>query len=148
MKQVYFYDTKTGALTGSDQVSDTLVITSGITDIPVPRGLVNPKFDVENQTWTGTKLDDWLKDQQTNYQALLKKHPELIPDDEKQRELLMQQSQQITVMQSMMMQQDQNNMKLQSANQQQAKQIEQLQQMFMQADQQQAVEKSKEVAVQ
>lgn len=148
MKQVYFYDEKTGQLTDSDQVSDMVIITAGITDIPVPKGLVNPKFNVENQSWSGTALEDWLKEQQTNYQALLKDHPELIPDDEKQRELLMQQSQQITVMQSMMMQQDQDNMKLQSANRQQAKQIEQLQQMFMQADQQQAVEKSKEVAAQ
>ena len=90
MKQVYFYDTKTGDLIDSDQVSDTLVITAGITDVPVPKGLVNPKFNVENQSWSGTVLEDWLKEQQTNYQALLKEHPELIPDETKQ---LMRQSQ-------------------------------------------------------
>lgn len=145
MKQVYFYDTSSGNLTGIEQVSDTLVITAGITDIPVPKDLVNPRFDVENRTWTGTKLEDWLKDQQTNYQALLKEHPELIPDDEKQRELLMKQSQQITVLQTMAMQQNQANAKLQDTNQQQATQIKQLQQMVMLANQQQAVEKSKEV---
>lgn len=145
MKQVYFYDKKTGNLIGSDQVSDTLVITAGITDIPVPKDLVNPKFDVENQVWTGTKLDDWLKDQQTNYQMLLKEHPELIPDDEKQQALLMKQSQQITVLQTMAMQQNQANAKLQATNQQQATQIKQLQQMVMMANQQRAVEKSKEV---
>lgn len=145
MKQVYFYDKKTGQLTGSEQVSDTLVITAGITDIPVPKDLVNPKFDVENQVWAGTKLDDWLKDQQTNYQMLLKEHPELIPDDEKQQALLIKQSQQITVLQTMAMQQNQANAKLQATNQQQTTQIKQLQQMVMMANQQRAVEKSKEV---
>ncbi|WP_323081674.1 hypothetical protein [Limosilactobacillus reuteri] len=148
MKRVYFYDEKTGQLTDSEQVSDTLIITAGITDVPVPKGLVNPKFNVENQSWSGTVLEDWLKEQQTNYRALLKEHPELIPDDEKQRELLMQQSQQITVLQAMVMQQDQDNVKLQKANAKQASQIKQLQQMFMVADQQQAIEKSKEVTAQ
>lgn len=90
MKQVYFYDKKTGQLTGSEQVSDTLVITVGITDVPVPRDLVNPKFNVTNQTWIGTNLEDWLEKQQVNYQQLLKEHSELIPDETKQ---LMQQSQ-------------------------------------------------------
>lgn len=145
MKQIYFYDKDTGLLSGSQTVTDTVVLTTGITDIPVPKDLVNPRFDVENRTWTGTKLEDWLKDQQTNYQALLKEHPELIPDDEKQRALLMKQSQQITVLQTMAMQQNQANAKLQATNQQQATQIKQLQQMVMMANQQRAVEKSKEV---
>lgn len=145
MKQVYFYNEETGQLTGSDQVSDTVVITAGVTDVPLPSNLVNPKFDLGSQAWTGTKLEDWIKEQQTNYQALLKEHPELIPDDEKQQELLMQQSQQITVLQTMVMQQNQTNAKLRTANQQQATQIKQLQQMFMLANQQQAIEKSKEV---
>lgn len=90
MKQVYFYDKKTGQLTGSEQVSDTLVITAGITDVPVPRDLVNPKFNVASQTWIGTNLEDWLEKQQVNYQQLLKEHSELIPDETKK---LMQQSQ-------------------------------------------------------
>lgn len=60
-------------------------------------------------------------------------------------QLLMQQSQRLTILQSMMMQQNQDNAKLQSANNQQTTQIKQLQQMFMLANQQQAIEKSKEV---
>lgn len=90
MKQVYFYDKKTGQLTDSEQVSDTLIITAGITDVPVPRDLVNPKFVVASQTWIGTNLEDWLEKQQVNYQQLLKEHSELIPDETKQ---LMRQSQ-------------------------------------------------------
>ena len=148
MKQIYFYDIQTGSLTGSQQVGDAVVLEVGMTDIPLPPDLVNPKFDVKNNAWTGTNLNDWLKAQQSSYQELLKAHPELIPDDQKQQELLMHQSQQITLLQSTVMQQNQANAKFQATNQQQKKQIEQLQQLFMQANQQEAIAKSKEEAQQ
>ena len=71
--------------------------------------------------------------------------PEVVHNPSPTEQLLMQQSQQITVLQTMVMQQNQDNAKLQSANNQQTTQIKQLQQMFMLANQQQAIEKSKEV---
>ena len=71
--------------------------------------------------------------------------PEVVHNPSPTEQLLMQQSQQITVLQTMVMQQNQDNAKLQSANNRQTTQIKQLQQMFMLANQQQAIEKSKEV---
>lgn len=71
--------------------------------------------------------------------------PEVVHNPSPTEQLLMQQAQQITVLQTMVMQQNQDNAKLQSANNQQTTQIKQLQQMFMLANQQQAIEKSKEV---
>ena len=145
MKTLYKYSLDTGLFEGIESVADnTTSIPRGLTEIPVPKDLINPKFDEKQQKWIGEKLNDWMRKQQSNHQQLLRNHPELIPDDQKQRQLLMDQSQQLAVLRPLIMKQNQDNAKLQATNQKQATQIKQLQQMVMLANQQQAVEKSKE----
>lgn len=129
MKTLYKYSLDTGLFEGIESVADnTTSIPRGLTEIPVPKDLINPKFDEKQQKWIGEKLNDWMRKQQSNHQCLLRNHPELVPDDQKQHQLLMNQSQQLIVLQALIMQQNQDNAKLQATNSQQTTQIKQLQQ--------------------
>lgn len=129
MKTLYKYSLDTSLFEGIESVADnTTSIPRGLTEIPVPKDLINPKFDEKQQKWIGEKLNDWMHKQQSNHQRLLRNHPELVPDDQKQHQLLMNQSQQLIVLQALIMQQNQDNAKLQATNSQQTTQIKQLQQ--------------------
>ena len=118
MSRYYLYDEQTGAYLGC--VEATIQPKNSTTIDPALTCHFNPYF--ENGRWLDKPLE---------YKPSIK-------------QLLMQQSQQITLLQTMAMQQDQDNVKLQKANDEQASQIKQLQQMLMVADQQQAIKKAKE----